>query len=283
MTEMNYSATALCVCGSEITKFFKSGKPHLYCGAKCNQIARTLRRNPAAILRPTLLGRACTCKGCGKSYENKRGGTTGEGSQYCSRACAYADISKWRVTPNIGLRKEKQGASCAVFFKVCAHCSKSFATRWEKKDACSPECAYARDLRRMRDGYEPIVRVTKTCGCCGKNFESSSCGRFCSGKCANKSRPRNHRKRARHFGVDYEPVDRLKVFDRDGWRCQICSKRTPRKKLGMMVPDAPELDHRIPLSIGGGHLYSNVQCACRRCNGDKGNKSSTGQLPMFDA
>jgi len=89
------------------------------------------------------------------------------------------------------------------------------------------------------------------------------------------------RQRARHCGVEYEPINVFKVFERDRWHCQICGKPTPKKNRGTRYPNAPELDHRIPISKGGPHLYSNVQCACRRCNGLKSNKNCDGQLPLF--
>ncbi|WP_415869521.1 HNH endonuclease [Burkholderia ubonensis] len=33
----------------------------------------------------------------------------------------------------------------------------------------------------------------------------------------------------------------------------------------------------VPLAMGGAHLPENVQCACRKCNGEKG-ASARGQL-----
>ena len=54
-----------------------------------------------------------------------------------------------------------------------------------------------------------------------------------------------------------------------------------QKRRGTRYSNAPELDHRVPISKGGTHLYTNVQCACRDCNGKKSNRSTVGQLPMF--
>jgi 5-methylcytosine-specific restriction endonuclease McrA len=75
----------------------------------------------------------------------------------------------------------------------------------------------------------------------------------------------------------------VEVFMRDQWHCQICGKPTPEKNRGTHYPNAPELDHRIPMSLGGGHLYSNVQCVCRRCNLAKSNRNCVGQFPLFQA
>jgi hypothetical protein len=46
-----------------------------------------------------------------------------------------------------------------------------------------------------------------------------------------------------------------------------------------MVDTAPELDHIIPLASGGAHVWDNVQCTCRKCNGEKG-AEVLGQLRL---
>ncbi|HEY6731886.1 MAG TPA: HNH endonuclease [Solirubrobacterales bacterium] len=67
----------------------------------------------------------------------------------------------------------------------------------------------------------------------------------------------------------YEPIDRRTVYRRDGYRCGICGEQTdPDAPLNS--PRAPTLDHIIPVSQGGPHLYANVQCACFECNWRKG-------------
>lgn len=68
-----------------------------------------------------------------------------------------------------------------------------------------------------------------------------------------------------------ENVNPIKVFERDKWKCQICGVKTPRKLRGTLDDRAPELDHVMPLSLGGAHSYMNTQCACRKCNAEKSN------------
>jgi len=80
--------------------------------------------------------------------------------------------------------------------------------------------------------------------------------------------------------VAVESVDPIKVFDRDGWRCQLCGKKTPKAKRGTYSRNAPELDHIMPLSLGGEHSYRNTQCLCRSCNGSKSN-TPMGQLSLL--
>lgn len=70
-----------------------------------------------------------------------------------------------------------------------------------------------------------------------------------------------------------------RVFARDGWRCQLCGTRTPKRLRGTYAPNAPELDHIVPIVAGGGHTWDNVQCSCRACNGKKGAKT-LGQMRL---
>ena len=67
-----------------------------------------------------------------------------------------------------------------------------------------------------------------------------------------------------------EAVNPIRVFERDGWRCALCGVATPASLRGGYDDHAPELDHIVPVSLGGPHTYANTQCACRRCNGMKG-------------
>jgi 5-methylcytosine-specific restriction endonuclease McrA len=52
-------------------------------------------------------------------------------------------------------------------------------------------------------------------------------------------------------------LSRRGVFLRDGGRCQYCGRR------------AESIDHVVPRSRGGQHIWENVVAACRRCNTTK--------------
>jgi len=55
----------------------------------------------------------------------------------------------------------------------------------------------------------------------------------------------------------HAPLTRRAVFARDGWTCQYCGAT------------AENLDHVMPRSRGGLHIWENVVAACRRCNAKK--------------
>jgi 5-methylcytosine-specific restriction endonuclease McrA len=50
------------------------------------------------------------------------------------------------------------------------------------------------------------------------------------------------------------PLNRRAIFARDGGRCQYCAG------------PAESIDHVIPRSKGGQHVWENVVAACRACN-----------------
>lgn len=69
----------------------------------------------------------------------------------------------------------------------------------------------------------------------------------------------------RHFvHVPYRAraaLTRRAVFARDGWSCQYCGAA------------AENVDHVVPKSRGGLHVWENVVASCRRCNSRKENRA----------
>ena len=78
------------------------------------------------------------------------------------------------------------------------------------------------------------------------------------------------KRRAERKGSTGQAIDPIAILDRDGWKCQLCGKDTPRELRGSLDDSAPEVDHIIPYAAGGTHVWGNLQCACRRCNHLKG-------------
>lgn len=56
-------------------------------------------------------------------------------------------------------------------------------------------------------------------------------------------------------------LSRRAIFARDRWRCAYCGG------------PAETIDHVMPRSRGGGHVWENVVAACARCNHKKGDKT----------
>lgn len=85
----------------------------------------------------------------------------------------------------------------------------------------------------------------------------------------DKVRAYNKARRALRLQAEVEVVDPTIVYLRDGWVCQICDKTVDPNLLGQSTSPAPSLDHKVPLSKGGEHSYSNTQLAHFGCNSRK--------------
>lgn len=213
----------------------------------------------------------CTCRGCGRTFRPKQVDRT----KYCSRECAFADAKAWMQ------KRERRPMFCRVHpcedcgrivpqnRKRCQPCSDKRAVRPSVQQCVCVDCDTAFDSERRRRRCAPCAGARKR-----KTIRKS--------KRAHRAKfGKSWRKRARVLGVAYEPVNRIRVFDRDGWRCQICGAATPKALLGKHKQRAPTLDHRVPISKGGSHTYGNVQCACLSCNVAKSDKIVVGQMPLF--
>jgi hypothetical protein len=198
---------------------------------------------------------------------------------------------------------------CTPGKDVAAHatkfCGRACKQAWHTSHAVpTPEClaratrrrrraAAIRQLERAATGVASNGRVWVAGACveCGHAFVSQRRDSVaCSDACSRKQRRRrgrrryrakygsdSHRSRARRFGVAYEPISVVDIFERDEYVCGICGEATSR---GAKVPDprAPTVDHVVPMSKGGPHLRSNVQCACFECNWRKADRDPVPAL-----
>lgn len=141
---------------------------------------------------------------------------------------------------------------------------------------------YSCDAERMRRGRAAgRVRNRKTprwkaiCDRCGVSFMADRRRwRYCSPECFEAYKHRANWKhvvarRAKLKGVLVEVFDRVEIFERDRWKCQICKEPVDRKAEAP-DPRAPSLDHILPISRGGKHERSNVRTSHLGCNVRKG-------------
>jgi len=95
------------------------------------------------------------------------------------------------------------------------------------------------------------------------------------------SRKGNHKRRATKAGVVCQIFNTSAVFERDGYICQNCGRKTRPDFKNPNHPLYPNLDHIVPLSKGGAHTKINTQCLCHQCNMFKNNTGVGDQLRMF--
>ncbi len=231
----------------------------VYCSDACKKAAKDRRQYGR--------GRAkeCVCRQCEKTFHPKASNRT----SFCSRECSEQhkrDNAKGSLR-KVYIPKPKTPRPCVVcgvvFLSHSAHvCS----------DACTKERASVLARQAANDNHVP---PTCTCAECGDTFTPAygdTRRTYCSPACMRRATRRAGKqvRRARIKATAIEPVYCMRVFARDGWRCMMCGIDTPYAKRGTYAPDAPELDHIVPLALGGPHTYANTQCACRACNQAKG-------------
>lgn len=216
-----------------------------------------------------------TCLNCGVEYLTNR--PKGEGEKYCSRECTWKSWgkNKRRTGPEhfVGVRY-REHIKAGYRLSPCVVCG-HLHSKWG--ETCSRECQQTRagdQLWIARRG-----RVIE-CGWCGSQFcsvrgtKDNPVGkqRFCSDECRSHKKKEHRRvgkkiRRARKkTNGPFENISPTDVFERDGWRCRACGDWTPQELQGTYHDNAPELDHIVPLSVGGTHTANNVQCLCRLCN-----------------
>lgn len=158
--------------------------------------------------------------------------------------------------------------------KKCLNCGHTFVpTKRKDQTLCSRRCENRWNNRRMREVRRKRLRE-RVCLECEARFAVGFGKRnrkFCSITCSRRYRSRINAsvRRARKKGVPAEIVDLTEVLERDRWKCCLCGRRTPRRLRGSKDPRAPEVDHIVPLAIGGSHTKLNMQCLCCECNGKK--------------
>lgn len=261
----------------------------VYCGA--TMIVKTAvasvcskcvsRKSRATISKNSRERRRRICQHCGSEFIARwLGSNDRREGVYCSRACQSVGNRKYVCEDEKrAAQRRRARMRNPPPVRSCQTCGVTFSALRGAMTYCSDVC------RSHAQRPLPVRLPARACRKCGSLFEPSDGRRrlFCSAECvrAYHRSDCNHRRRARRYGAGYEPVDRIKVFERDRWTCQICGSRTPKRLCGSLSPRAPELDHRVPLAIGGSHSWENCQCACRQCNGHKGGRRVLGQLSLF--
>lgn len=302
---MAVSDCTCATCGATIP-YKGNGRPPKYCAPACRPSAYVKKGRhkvvvtkpcvmcgvqmsgpPAAMNRRKVCSVACqhakfsrigtspewgSCLTCGKAMLRTSVRTTlrdGTASSHLKKFCS----SRCRFDAQV---VDKSWVAEAVEYakphcKTCSATVPRLGMRY-----CSRQCAKPIAGRRQCSycdaWYEPGNWLSNCCGaesCRGKHKAATADKARKSPKGrANKKKAKTIR-RARGR-IKAESIDPIAVFERDGWKCRLCGVRTPRSLRGSCDPRAPELDHIQSLAAGGSHTWTNVQCACRACNIEKG-------------
>ena len=281
------------------TKIVDSSTESKVC-TKCNQ-SKSIE---SYRLRPDRNGaRKSACSDC-EAADTKRHRQTNEtyraqerirmgGRKEYTRAYYDANSDRYRVSAKA--RRDATPKTCRVYFLTCQQTgelftSKRIHTKYSKlglsiRANLTLEANKDKSLEvgrlRYQQAFIPTMKQCKNCNAPYQTSYNSLHRNHCSPLCGKqynkyiKSQNKTHKARCIKYNVAYQPINPYTIFYRDNWTCQMCGKPTPMELRGTKDHNAPELDHIIPLSRGGTHAICNVQCACRRCNGLKGDKIQT--------
>ena len=222
------------------------------------------------VSKPSARDRVCMV--CAVPFRRKSGANAGK---CCSRKCGFilrAQIARERARPKT--------CDYPPAPKTCSVCSSLFISEQPAAHICSTKCRTERARRKA----SPESYAHRKCIVCSSGFVRTYGANvprnFCSVACVEISaRAQRHALRARKRGATIERFNYVDVMRRDKWRCQLCRVSTPKRLRGTTDSSAPELDHIMPLALGGAHASWNTQCLCRKCNGLKG-ATTAGQLRL---
>lgn len=264
-------------CGKIFQRTHK-GQPTKYCSISCRDKVKRKRFHEWKLSNPlyaknyerqrTPRRTKGICAQCTKHIDRAKQGQERKGRPiYCSITCA-----------RIGTARIIREVSC---IRAIAHKAGPLISK--HKARINKEAIALHRIGNYKPGLRPTVRPCIGCGV--KTLGTKNYKRQCrrckeqalsdwkrsdSGRAAK--RRYNSKRRAAEKGVAAENIDPISVFDRDGWKCQLCQRSTPRRLRGTYQDNAPELDHIVPLAVGGQHTWGNVHCACRKCNIEKSDK-----------
>ncbi len=223
------------------------------------------------------------CKGCGTAFATKDWRQV-----YCTTECRITFLSTTYRQTAREVAKEQRKANIPIEGPpnaICKYCgnafySKPFLGTAKTRKMCRDCVDYAANGKRTAGWNDP-----KPCRNCQTDFVPAGRRKvYCSAECSKLYVNRTYRKlaKARRRGAtnNGELVDWLAVMKRDRWICHMCNRRTKKSLRGTQEDLAPELDHIVPIAVGGSHTYDNCACSCHTCNIRKRDKVQ-GQLSLF--
>lgn len=279
-------------CGTTFTRK-PSGPEPRYCGETCKRAQKQQLERERGQYDALLASRKARtaaarpqCINCGQPAANSR-------ARYCMAEACRALYRQERQARNTTYWRENYAD---VYAKAtvrrlnpdraytCSICGQEFprSKDWKRTRYCSMPCVRVKEARDRKDQAKrkgrqafrsiPLSSLERWAECqhCGETFRKDHpsqilCDRFCRAGAATCRRSK------RAVAAWVERVERIEVFERDGWLCHLCGGALQR---GARVPErlAPTIDHIVPLTRGGEHSMANVAAAHFSCNSRKGNR-----------
>lgn len=230
-------------CGTTYTTTKDSNR---YCSQPCRKTAR-LERNRIGDRRRYKGPPPRYCQQCGQPVPPKR--------NYCQACLKQRARERAREQARVS-------TTSPLKYGQCDWCGKLYIQRHRRR-YCSDRC-----LELQHPARRKSTRIEYAyCPRCGTLFTrraTSNPRRYCTIRCGKAAR-KNHRFHLqRTTAKPGESIGLAQLEQRDGRRCHLCGKLTTKRRGNH--PNAPSIDHLIPLSAGGAHEWANVALAHRQCN-----------------
>lgn len=262
-------------CGRTFIRKIRGPAP-TYCSKQCGDTHRQSKRDDTwkssrqcigcgATYIPRIRKQQYCSMACGRKHQGKTGGTVNRVCASCGKPFVI-DATRHN-TANCEECRKKRPAGHLATTRNCLQCGKQFHPRHDNKGYCSKSCGQKAYASAHRIRKAPVSRKTpRTCRVCQKTFMGGKAQFICSPACYKMDRHMRCWARRSHYReTAMEPIDFGAVCERDHWTCGICGQPVD-PSLKWPNPGARSLDHIIPISAGGPHLYDNVQLAHLLCN-----------------
>lgn len=260
------------VCGAMVSQPWK-GRPRKYC-LGCSPRRRLMSGPPPARPTPALTLRPCDQ--CGQTISGR------PDRRFCGLRCK----SQWHAA-----RKPSMAVTGP---RPCQFCGWTFFATNAGHRFCSQQCAWAQkglqDGRRFSCGRFTVI-LWSDCADCGRTWPSTfaQASRCPSCSVSHRRAVKRMRNAFRRGApsISGQVVTDSEIFERDGWRCQLCGDPVLPFIKGLH-PRQASIDHIVPVSKGGEHVAANLQLAHLGCNSAKRDRmvvpchsegASTSSLP----
>lgn len=179
-----------------------------------------------------------TCETCGAEHQSAR-----KDGRFCSDACKGVHYA-------VTYRKPRE----------LVHVGPAYPITW-----LPPQ----HPVMRRPAVRKPYLFYVGTCAWCGDGFtDLQPSARYCSPRCNQRAGGNRARKRKGYPKLCITLVERVGIYERDQWTCQLCLEPVDPDLMTTAPNDdwAPSLDHITTRVSGGGDEPANLRLAHRWCN-----------------
>jgi hypothetical protein len=162
----------------------------------------------------------------------------------------------------MAIRKSQLGC-----FLNCVFCNANFEIVQYAQRFCSKKCGYSFSNRERQKTISSIPRLVQRCLRCDIDLSNKKKHAiYCSKTCKSMDHTAKHRAKSRTLST----ARRAEIYHRDNKKCYMCNTALTIEEI--------ELDHIIPIFMGGSSDPSNIATSCRQCNRSKGTKVGSKQI-----